>query len=127
MTVIKQLDIRENLEFRTLNALSAVRLKLGEAQEEEVQLKEELTDLRRSVSGILTYVEAAPDALGDLVTEELRIIEGRVNGATMRSWRTYVNVCSLLREVIHRSVIRRDVKLFSLNSSVSLCVIFSIN
>lgn len=79
------MNISEHREIRTPNALSAVRRQLFEAQADAVRSKEKLTQLRRCVSGILTNVEASPEAMGDLATSELRLLDDRVLGATMQS------------------------------------------
>lgn len=83
--LVEQLHTIENREVRTGNALSAVCSQLGEAQADAVRSQEELQDLRRSLCSIIIDVEDPPDAMGDLVSNELRILEDRVLGATTRS------------------------------------------
>lgn len=58
---------------------------VGEAQVNEFRSQEELTNFRRSVDGILTDVEVATDAMREFFKKELRLLEERVSGTTVRS------------------------------------------
>lgn len=62
-----------------------MRRKLGDAQADGVRSREELTNFLRSVNSVLNDVEDAPDAMGDLVKNEVRLLDACVTHATDQS------------------------------------------
>lgn len=85
VTLVEQLDISEHREVWTRNERSAVRQKLGDAQEDAARSQEELTHFQRRLDSVLNDIGSAPDAMGDLGRSKVGLLEARVRDAIAQS------------------------------------------
>lgn len=83
--IVEKLDTSENREVWKRGALSALRRQLGYGQVDEVRWKEDITHFWQSVYSVLSDVEDAPEAMGDLVKSKVRLLQARVRDATPKS------------------------------------------